>query len=152
MLAKSEFAHNRPTAETAASLRDALIFQRASQTYLWAIPLLNTMGMRDGFNESFGTGYDIMAIWERRLDARTHITTPNSDLIYGMTFVNVAETGPLVFTDYYSISPGMVSMTPGKGAFYMIAFKDAAGGSSGFSPTEANAPRDCARRSRRSTS
>lgn len=31
------------------------------------------------------------------------------------------------FTDYYSISPGMVSMTSGKGAFYMIAFKDASG-------------------------
>lgn len=31
------------------------------------------------------------------------------------------------FTDYYSISPGMVSMTPGKGAFYMIAFQDADG-------------------------
>jgi hypothetical protein len=31
------------------------------------------------------------------------------------------------FTDYYSISPGMVSMTPGKGAFYMIAFEDAGG-------------------------
>ena len=31
------------------------------------------------------------------------------------------------FTDYFSISPGMVSMTPGKGAFYMIAFEDAAG-------------------------
>ena len=33
------------------------------------------------------------------------------------------------FTDYYSISPGMVSMTPGKGAFYMIAFQDAEGSS-----------------------
>jgi hypothetical protein len=31
------------------------------------------------------------------------------------------------FTDYYSISPGMVSMTPGKGAFYMIAFNDSDG-------------------------
>jgi hypothetical protein len=31
------------------------------------------------------------------------------------------------FTDYFSISPGMVSMTPGKGAFYMIAFEDAEG-------------------------
>ncbi len=31
------------------------------------------------------------------------------------------------FTNYYSISPGMVSMTPGKGAFYMIAFEDADG-------------------------
>lgn len=55
------------------------------------------MGMRDGFNDSFGTGYNVMAIWNKRLDAKTHITTPNSDLIYGMVFANLAETGPLVF-------------------------------------------------------
>ena len=61
------------------------------------MPLLNTMGMRDGFNDSFGSGYNVMGIWAKRLDAKTRITTPNSDLIYGMVFVNVAETGPLVF-------------------------------------------------------
>jgi hypothetical protein len=32
-----------------------------------------------------------------------------------------------MFTDYYSISPGMVSQTPGMGAKYMIAFTDGAG-------------------------
>ena len=32
-----------------------------------------------------------------------------------------------MFTDYYSISPGMVSQTPGKGAKYMIAFTDGEG-------------------------
>jgi hypothetical protein len=31
------------------------------------------------------------------------------------------------FTDYYSISPGMVSQVAGKGAAYQIAFNDAAG-------------------------
>jgi len=31
------------------------------------------------------------------------------------------------FTDYYSISPGMLSQIPGKGAKYMVAFTDAAG-------------------------
>jgi hypothetical protein len=31
------------------------------------------------------------------------------------------------FTDYYSISPGMISQTPGKGAKYMIAFTDSTG-------------------------
>jgi hypothetical protein len=30
-------------------------------------------------------------------------------------------------TDYYSISPGMVSQTPGRGAAYQIAFNDADG-------------------------
>jgi hypothetical protein len=31
------------------------------------------------------------------------------------------------FTDYYSISPGMISQIPGKGAKYMIAFTDSTG-------------------------
>jgi hypothetical protein len=31
------------------------------------------------------------------------------------------------FTDYYSISPGMLSQTPGRGAKYMIAFTDSVG-------------------------
>jgi hypothetical protein len=31
------------------------------------------------------------------------------------------------FTNYYSISPGMISQTPGKGAKYMIAFTDSEG-------------------------
>lgn len=95
-LANLPLDHNRATAETARALQDELLFQRASQTYLWAMPLINTMGMRDGFDEAFGTGYNIMAIWEKRLDAKTRITTPNSDLIYGMVFVNLADTGPLV--------------------------------------------------------
>src|SRR5215831_12069256 len=31
------------------------------------------------------------------------------------------------FTDYYSISPGMLSQTPGKGAKYLVAFTDSEG-------------------------
>jgi hypothetical protein len=96
-LAKSPFEQNRPTEKTAETLKEELLFQRATQTYLWAMPLLNTMGMRDGFAQSYSPTYNTMAIWEKRLDAKTHITTPNSDLIYGMVFVNLADTGPLVF-------------------------------------------------------
>ena len=32
-----------------------------------------------------------------------------------------------MFTDYYSVSPGMISQMPGKGAKYVIAFTDSAG-------------------------
>jgi hypothetical protein len=96
-LANGGFVEGRPTAAAAKTLTDELLFQRATQTYLWAMPLLNTMGMRDGFSQSYGTGYDKMAIWAKRLDAKTLITTPNSDLIYGMVFTNLADTGPLVF-------------------------------------------------------
>src|SRR5690348_14537442 len=83
-LANLPFEQNRPTKETDQTLRDELLFQRATQTYLWAMPLLNTMGMRDGFAQSYSPTYNTMAIWTKRLDATTRITTPNSDLIYGM--------------------------------------------------------------------
>lgn len=96
-LANLPFEENRPTEQTAQTLSDELLFQRATQTYLWAMPLLNTMGMRDGFAQSYKPTYNNMAIWAKRLDAKTRITTPNSDLIYGMVFVNLADTGPLVF-------------------------------------------------------
>ncbi len=96
-LANLPFEKNRPTAETAQTLKDELLFQRATQTYYWALPLLNTLGMKFGAEDAFGTGYNIMPIWTKRLDPKTHVTTPNSDLIYGMAFVDLKQTGPLVF-------------------------------------------------------
>jgi hypothetical protein len=46
-----------------------------------------------------------------------------------------------MFTDYYSISPGMVSQIPGKGAKYMIAFNDSkAAALSGGSNYKINLP------------
>jgi hypothetical protein len=96
-LSNLPFEQNRPTAKTAQTLKDELLFQRATQTYLWAMPLINTLGMKVGAEEAFGTGYNIMPIWTKRLDAKTHVTTPNSDLIYGMVFEDLGKTGPLVF-------------------------------------------------------
>ncbi|WFU53316.1 DUF1254 domain-containing protein [Bradyrhizobium pachyrhizi] len=96
-LANLPFEMNRPTQKTAETLTDELLFQRATQTYLWAMPLINTLGMKVGAEEAFGTGYNVMPIWMKRLDAKTHVTTPNSDLIYGMVFEDLGKTGPLVF-------------------------------------------------------
>ena len=47
-LANSPMVENRPTPETAKLLKDELQFQRATQTYLWALPLINTLGMKFG--------------------------------------------------------------------------------------------------------
>ena len=76
-LADLPFEKNRPTAATAEMLKNELLFQRATQTYLWAMPLINTLGMKVGAEEAFGTGYNVMPIWTKRLDAKTHVTTPN---------------------------------------------------------------------------
>ena len=91
------FVENRPTKETAQALRDELLFQRATQTYLWALPLINTLGMKCGSEKVFGAGYNVLPIWKKRLDAKTLVTTPNSDVIYAMSYVDLGKDGPLVF-------------------------------------------------------
>ena len=96
-LANVPFAENRPTPETARTLRDELLFQRATQAYLWALPLLNTLGMKVGSESIFGAGYNVLPIWKKRLDAKTLVTTPNSDVIYAMSYLDLGKDGPLVF-------------------------------------------------------
>jgi hypothetical protein len=61
------------------------------------MPLINTMGMKEGSEKVFGAGYNVLPIWKKRLDAKTLITTPNSDLIYAMSYVNLGKDGPIVF-------------------------------------------------------
>jgi hypothetical protein len=95
-LANLPFAEGRPTKETAQTLHDELLFQRATQTYLWAMPLINTLGMQVGSEKTFGAGYNVLPIWKERLDAKTLVTTPNSDVLYAMSYVDLGKDGPLV--------------------------------------------------------
>ncbi len=96
-LADSPTIENRPTPETAKLLREELLFQRATQIYLWALPLINTMGMKTGSEKAFGAGYNVLPVWKKRLDAKTLVTTPNSDVIYAMSYLDLAADGPMVF-------------------------------------------------------
>lgn len=96
-LADLPFSENRPTKETAQTLRDEMLFERAAQAYLWAMPLINTLGMKEGSEKVFGAGYNVLPIWKKRLDAKTLVTTPNSDVIYAMSYVDLGKDGPLVF-------------------------------------------------------
>jgi hypothetical protein len=96
-LANSAFVENRPAAETSKLLKGELLFQRATQTYLWALPLINTLGMKFGSEKVFGAGYNVLPVWKKRLDAKTLVTTPNSDVIYAMSYLDLSKDGPMVF-------------------------------------------------------
>jgi hypothetical protein len=50
------------TAEAAQTLRDEMLYHRATQTFLWASPLLNTLGMQAGFEKTFGEGHNVSVI------------------------------------------------------------------------------------------
>ena len=74
-LANAPFSENRPTPETSKLLKDELLFQRAVQngSHLWALPLINTLGMKVGSEKTFGAGYNVLPVWKKRLDAKPTI-------------------------------------------------------------------------------
>jgi hypothetical protein len=95
----------------AESLVDELYYQRAVYSYMTMIPALNVIGMRDGSEKIFGGGYNVLPIWKERMDARAMVPTPNADVIYSMSYLDLKKTGPLVvkappnvigmFTDFF---------------------------------------------------
>jgi hypothetical protein len=60
------------------------------------MPLINTLGMQVGSEKTFGAGYNVLPIWKQRLDAKTLVTTPNSDVLYAMSYVDLGKDGPVV--------------------------------------------------------
>ncbi|WP_114239924.1 DUF1254 domain-containing protein [Dyella sp. C9] len=97
------FVQGYPTPPKTTELMDDLLYQRAVQAYLWALPALNMEAMKEGSERVFGKGYNVLPIFKERLNAKTLVTTPNSDVIYAMGYADLAETGPLVI----EVPPGL---------------------------------------------
>ena len=79
-----------------ASIKDELLYQRATQSYLWALPLLNMRALKEASEAKFGAGYNVLPIWKQRMSAVTLVTTPNSDVIYAMGYLDLKRGGPMV--------------------------------------------------------
>jgi hypothetical protein len=94
-LLQLEFPGSYLTQTSAGRIHDEIDFQRACQTYLWALPAMNLYSMREGSERAFGQGNHILPIWKGRLRATTKVTTPNSDVIYAMGYADLRD-GPLV--------------------------------------------------------
>jgi len=95
-LATSAFEKDYPTAGTSRAMRNELIFQRATQVYLWALPAVNMWAMKEGSEKTFGAGYNVLPVWKERIKATTQVTTPNSDVVYAMGYLDLHKDGPLV--------------------------------------------------------
>ena len=102
-LSKLPFKEGYPTKQGIAALQDELIFQRGVQTYIWSLPALNMLAMQRASEQAFGKGYNVLPIWKDRLNAKTRVTTPNSDVIYAMGYLDLKTDGPIVI----EVPPGL---------------------------------------------
>src|SRR5215813_15273175 len=117
----------------AESLVDELYYQRAIHAYMTMLPALNTIGMRDGSEKEFGGGYNVLPIWKDRMDSRCWVPTPNADVIYSMSYLDLKKTGPLVvaapsnvigmFTDFFQrtiTDVGAIGPDRARGGLYLL--------------------------------
>ena len=132
-LVRQMYDGNWPSSEEASKLRDELYYQRAVHAYITMLPALNTIGIRDGSEAVFGKGYNVLPIWKQRMDARTWVPTPNADVVYSMSYLDLKETGPLVvaapqgvigmFTDFFQrtiTDVGAIGPDRGQGGLYLL--------------------------------
>lgn len=118
---------------TAAELRGRYLLGRAVEAYSLMLPAINVVGLRDGSEAAFGRGYNVLPIWKDRMDSRALVPTPNADVIYSMSYLDLAESGPLVvyappqvigmFTDFYQrtlTDVGAAGPDRARGGLYLI--------------------------------
>ncbi len=72
-LANLPFPGGYPATKFVQPLQDEWLFQRAVQVYLWTLPALSVFAMKEGSEQKFGAGYNVLPIFKHRLDAKTLI-------------------------------------------------------------------------------
>ncbi len=128
-----------PNEEQAARIFDEYDFQRATQAFIWSLPAMNMYSMREGSEALFGRGNHILPTWKGRLRATTQVTTPNSDVIYAMSYLDL-RNGPVVveapaniqglFDDMFQrpiADVGFPGADRGKGGKYLLLPPDYSG-------------------------
>ena len=95
-LVNSEFPESYPTEESVEVLYDEMIFQRATQSIMWSMPAMTLWYMKKGSEAQFGEGSNILPIWKDKLNSKTLVSTPNSDVIYAMGYIDLQKDGPTV--------------------------------------------------------
>ncbi len=92
------FDKGLPTEKTVSKLFDEMDFQRASQAFIWALPIVSIAEWQRAHEQTFGAGDGDIVVYTT-YKAKLGILTPNLTTPYIIGFANLTRTGPLVI-DY----------------------------------------------------
>jgi hypothetical protein len=90
------FAEGYPSADSVQKLYDELDFQRATQAYIWALPIVSLAEMQRAQHEVFGAADGEFVLFSSYKD-KLGVLTPNVTTPYLWSFVDLEKTGPLVW-------------------------------------------------------
>jgi hypothetical protein len=94
-IGKLQIENGFPTPEAAKAIFEASDFQRATQVYLWGLPAVGFHGLHLAHLNTFGAKDGDVVLYQTLKD-KVGMLTPNLTTVYGMSFWNMAEKGPLV--------------------------------------------------------
>ncbi len=89
-----DFANGYPTLETQEKLFDELDFQRACQSYIWAIPLV-AFQQWSNEQERLGGNQNKILLYDGVVD-KYGLLTANTTTPYALSFIDLTEGGPWV--------------------------------------------------------
>jgi hypothetical protein len=103
------FVEGYPTKETSARLYDEMDYQRAVQAYIWATPLVNSVGfykalIAAGLNPAAPS----MVVFDKPLSPKQVFMTGNDVSTYGNSTVDLSKTGPFVVDAPEGVLGGIV--------------------------------------------
>ena len=94
-IGRIELKNGYPSEKTVKTVYDGIDFQRASQAYLWALPMMGMVQWQAEQRDKFGAG-DLDFVDYLTFTDKLGLLTANATTPYLMAFPNVQTTGPLV--------------------------------------------------------
>lgn len=133
--AATEFVNGYPTIAASKALYDEMDLQRATQAYIWATPLVNSMGFRKGMAEFGVTEKNHkLLLFQDSGQPQGGILTANNTTPYFFGLMDLAADGPMVveipaktvlgaFVDFWMRAVGDIGPTgvdKGEGGKFLI--------------------------------
>jgi hypothetical protein len=95
--AESVIGGGYPGAASAAAAYDELDYQRAVQAYVWAVPLVNVVGLVRALVEGgVSLSEPSLYVFDRHVTPKQVLMTANSEVIYAFTAFDLNALGPVV--------------------------------------------------------
>jgi hypothetical protein len=93
-IGKLDFDHGVPTKATVENLYDQMDFQRASQLYIWGLPIVGAANLQAILHGTTGALPGDLTIYTGNL--QSVFLTPNAITPYIVSYLDLAKTGPVV--------------------------------------------------------
>jgi hypothetical protein len=107
----NDFIAGYPTPEASSRLYDELDHQRAVQAYIWATPLVNSVGVMRAFaSAGSDPGSPSMVVFDKPMSPKQVFMTGNDISTYGNSVIDLAATGPFVVDAPEGVLGGIVDL------------------------------------------